>query len=446
MDAPLSPPQARPDPKRWLRLARKELREILRDRRTLLTLALMPLLLYPLLGFAFSYAYGDKGAGDSKAPVYRLGFDSRDAAALFKEFLEVGDALVTGRTPGGTAIAGPGEDLIPKVEMYPLNSHLAEALRWGQVDLAVYPHLTEKINKSGRRDRTMEYEIAFDPDSAAAKEALRYVHGRLIAANLSLLEEGLKQRNGEAPPRIVRVLPKPTPRDTHRRGFLLAVLVPLVLILMTMTGAVYPAIDLTAGERERGTLEMLMATPISRVGLLAAKYLAVVTVAVLTAIMNLLMMAVTTAVMFAIFGSGLGSPSELGVSLGMIPVVLFLVILFAAFYAAVLLVVAGFARSFKEAQAYIVPLTLVSLVPGLSALLPDLPLNYLTALVPLLNIVLLARDLLSGYSDVGLILVVVAATMVYGYLALVLASRTFGAEAVLYSDGRSWRDWIRRRT
>src|SRR5207245_5142566 len=102
-----------------------------------------------------------------------------------------------------------------------------------------------------------------------------------------------------------------------RRGFLLAVLVPLLLILMTMTGAVYPAIDLTAGERERGTLEMLMATPVSRVALLGAKYAAVLTVAILTALMNLLMMTVT----FFIFGGWLYSPSELGVSLGMIPVV-----------------------------------------------------------------------------------------------------------------------------
>jgi ABC-type Na+ efflux pump permease subunit len=234
----------------------------------------------------------------------------------------------------------------------------------------------------------------------------------------------------------------PMPRDASRRGFNLAVLVPLVLILMTMTGAVYPAIDLTAGERERGTLEMLMATPISRVGLLAAKYLAVVIVAVLTALVNLLMMAVT----FVLFGGWLYSPSELGVSLSMIPVVLFLVILFAGFYAAVLLVVASFARSFKEAQAYVVPLTLISLVPGLLALLPDLQLDYGTALVPLLNIVLLARDLLSGSSNGGLTLVVVTATVVYGYIALVLASHTFGAETILYSSGRKWSDWFRSRT
>src|SRR5437763_839802 len=73
----------------------------------------------------------------------------------------------------------------------------------------------------------------------------------------------------------------------------LSVLAPLILILMTITGAVYPAIDLTAGERERGTLEILVAAPIPRLGLLFAKYVSVVTVSVLTAVVNLATMTVT---------------------------------------------------------------------------------------------------------------------------------------------------------
>src|SRR5439155_7366936 len=73
----------------------------------------------------------------------------------------------------------------------------------------------------------------------------------------------------------------------------LAALVPLILILMTITGAVYPAIDLTAGERERGTLEILVAAPVPRFELLTAKYMSVVTVAVLNAIVNLVCMTIT---------------------------------------------------------------------------------------------------------------------------------------------------------
>jgi ABC-type Na+ efflux pump permease subunit len=439
MDASLPPQQFRPDQGRWLRLARKELREILRDRRTLLTLALMPLLLYPLLGFAFSYTYGGKIRPEGDVPQFRLGFEKPEEARLFSRILDRGNERWKDHAQGSSA-AGPVEDVLPNLTYF-IYEDLADALNRGQVELAVSSKREEKPENPRGAIRGLEYEIAFDPQSSVAKDALRYVYGRLTAADLSMLEEGWRQRSGETPPRFIRVVPNPTPRDISRRGFNLAVLVPLVLILMTMTGAVYPAIDLTAGERERGTLEMLMATPISRVGLLSAKYLAVVIVAVLTALVNLLMMTIT----FVVFGGWLYSPSELGISFGMIPVVLFLVVLFAAFYAAVLLVVASFARSFKEAQAYVVPLTLVSLVPGLLALLPDLQLDYGTALVPLLNIVLLARDILSGYGRGGPTLVVITATVVYGYIALVLASQTFGAEAVLYSEGRKLSDWFRRR-
>src|SRR5207247_335187 len=94
----------------------------------------------------------------------------------------------------------------------------------------------------------------------------------------------------------------------------LAALVPLILILMTITGAVYPAIDLTAGERERGTLEILVAAPVPRFELLTAKYISVWTVAVLTAVVNLVCMTLT------ILWSGVSNllPGLGGLSFGLI--------------------------------------------------------------------------------------------------------------------------------
>src|SRR5262249_55320756 len=106
---------------------------------------------------------------------------------------------------------------------------------------------------------------------------------------------GIDQR-----PDPVRPVLAPLPNPEGRRSQVFAVLLPLVLILMTITGAVYPAIDLTAGERERGTLEVLIAAPVPRWALLAAKYVAVVSVAVLTALMNLGSMTLT------LWATGLG--------------------------------------------------------------------------------------------------------------------------------------------
>src|SRR5262249_34061446 len=316
---------------------------------------------------------------------FRIGFETDADAQRFRAELNRGNDVWLGRSRDQSAATGADPDPLPNVILFS-DSNLDERLRRGELDLGIRIERPQNGDKR-RLEWPIEFEITYDPDSPAAKEALRFVRGRLLAANLFLLEESLHRAGADAMIRPVRMRTKQLLHQDHKRGFLLAVLVPLVLILMTMTGAVYPAIDLTAGERERGTLELLMATPVSRVELLAAKYTAVLTVAVLTALVNLSMMTIT----FFIFGGWLYAAGTLGLSLGMIPVVLFLVVLFAGFYSAVLLVVASFARSFKEAQAYVVPLTLVSLVPGLLALVPGLELGFGLALVPLLNIVLLAR-------------------------------------------------------
>src|SRR5262249_11112667 len=112
--------------------------------------------------------------------------------------------------------------------------------------------------------------------------------GRDAARHVSELTE---RANARRNPQIVAALTQGVPDETKRKSDVLPVLVPLVLILMTMPGAVYPAIDLTAGERERGTLEILVAAPIPRLAVLFAKYVAVLTVALLTALVNLGMMA-----------------------------------------------------------------------------------------------------------------------------------------------------------
>lgn len=177
----------------------------------------------------------------------------------------------------------------------------------------------------------------------------------------------------------------------------MATLVPLILILMTITGAVYPAIDLTAGERERGTLEILVAAPVPRLALLFAKYLAVLAVAMLTAVINLAMMLLTLQL------NGLTSQvfKDTGITVELVLQLLALLVLFATFFSAVLLALTSFARSFKEAQAYLIPLMLVSLAPGVIAMMPGLRLQGVLAVTPLMNIVLLARDLADGKAAVG---------------------------------------------
>jgi ABC-2 type transport system permease protein/sodium transport system permease protein len=218
----------------------------------------------------------------------------------------------------------------------------------------------------------------------------------------------------------------------------LATLVPLILILMTITGAVYPAIDLTAGERERGTLESLIATPIPRFAVLTAKYLAVLTVAVLTALMNIVAMTITvhsTGLASILFGAGGLSPLAVIQVFG-------LMVMFAAFFSAVLLALTSFARSFKEAQAYLIPLMLFAMTPGFLSAVPGVNLAGWWAVTPLANMVLLARDVLERGADPWWAIVAIASTIVYGLSALVLAAHIFGNDAILYGSQDSWEEWF----
>ena len=264
------------------------------------------------------------------------------------------------------------------------------------------------------------------------------VEQRLQAVNNDYARRLLKQSR-PAVPGPSDVVMKVLKRRPSAK-FSLATFVPLMLILMTVTGAVYPAIDLTAGERERGTLEVLVAAPVPRLQLLGAKFVAVLTVAILTAIVNLLAMLVT------VYASGLENLvfGDLGFSWLVMGQILALLCLFAAFFSAVLLALTSFARSFKEAQAYLIPLMLVALAPGVFSLTPGLKMSGLLSVTPLINIVLLGRDLFEGRMVPKLFAWAVISTALYAMLALAVAARVFGSDAILYGSQGSVRDLFRR--
>ncbi len=455
------------------RLIRKELCEILRDRRTIFTLVLMPLLLYPLLSMAFhqfllaGFAHepvteyriaipAPPGRGEPEtAPLVQVGIDHYLALGNFSRALRAAAAVSgpAGAGPFSAAAVFAGwreldEAPVPLLRLASASSreqpprvllftaaNLEEAVRSRSVDLGI------RVRRTGDRpgDLAEDWEVLYLRDSPRAQEVLALVEGQLTAANARFLQRVLRHLDVPQRPSPVRVFRTPLGETQTADTVSLAALVPLILILMTITGAVYPAIDLTAGERERGTLEILVAAPVPRLALLFAKYVSVVTVAVLTALVNLVMMTVTVQL------SGLGDRVFGGGLTALLVVQVFgLLLLFAAFFSAVLLTLTSFARSFKEAQAYLIPLMLVSLAPGLLGMMPGLELTGLNAVTPLLNIVLLARDLFGGKAEAGMAAVVVFSTLGYAVAALSVAARFFGAEAVLYSEQSGWSDLFRR--
>ncbi len=404
---------------RIFRLCQKELRETLRDRRTIITLLLMPLLVYPLLSMALNRFL--LSAGGPAEDGYTVGVATEAEAGWLNTLLSdprsQPPAEVVASSGGNVAEfrVGGTSNLVPR-----------QALEENLIDIAAEIELGETSKVT---------IIAYEGD-AASEAARRILTERLQWFKLREAESLASRSPGFTSTLQVNV----TSVGEVKSSSMLATIIPLVLVLMTITGAVYPAIDLTAGERERGTMEALMASPVPRSYVLFAKYVAVVTVALLTAVANLLAM-FTTLYFARLLPMLTGQPTFPWLTVLQI---LALLVLFSCFFAALLLSLTSFAKSFKEAQAYLIPVMLLSLTPGMLSLMPGVELKGPLAIAPLINIVLLARDLLAGTVTPTATVAAILSTIVYAAAALAVAAKLFGSDAVLRTSEQSIGSMFRR--
>ncbi|MFG0268229.1 MAG: ABC transporter permease subunit/CPBP intramembrane protease [Rhodopirellula sp. JB055] len=409
-----------------IEFTRKELRETLRDRRTIVTLIAMPLLLYPLLGFGLRFIAFQQPS--ESQPEYRLAIETEAEALWLSEALQFGSSQLA---PSDDPDVEPDLQVLMPEDRSQFD--MESAVNEFAADLGV--HVEWNDDDDGNRSAVVQ--IVENEGSLQSRDAADYIQRRLSAANIASIQNWAKQRGQDLPIPIQQTRTQITLEET---GSAVLGLLPLVLLLMTVTGGVYPAIDLTAGERERNTMETLMAFPVPRFRLLAAKYVAVVTVTMLTGLMNLLAMSVTLYALqldVALLGDD-------GFTIGLAAKLFLALTAFALFYSAVLLLLTSSARSFKEAQAYLIPLLLISIAPGLVILMPGWNLAGGTAAIPLVNILLLARELLEGTVQLLPAMVAIISTVFYGAAALALAAQVFGSDAVAVGSRGRWHDLLRR--
>ncbi|MCA9564032.1 MAG: CPBP family intramembrane metalloprotease, partial [Myxococcales bacterium] len=223
----------------------------------------------------------------------------------------------------------------------------------------------------------------------------------------------------------------------------LGAILPMLVIITVMIGAYYPAIDLTAGEKERGTIQSLYTAPISSLEVVAGKYLAVLVIAIISGAANLLSMGLVFTQNFILGGLS----EELDFSFSAVTAAqLFWAILLAAFlFSAVLLAVAVLARSYKEGQHFITPVYLICVLPAAIAQTPGIELTTFSAVIPAINVVLLMKAALLGEGTANLFFLTTVSSAVYTMFALLGAARLFDQEAILLGDrGRIWAPRRRR--
>jgi sodium transport system permease protein len=213
-------------------------------------------------------------------------------------------------------------------------------------------------------------------------------------------------------------------------------MIPYLFILLCFTGAMYPAMDLTAGEKERGTMETILCSPVARTDLVLGKFLMVLTASLTTAVVSI----ITTGLTFAVIGVMAGISAAAAAQSGAMPtldpagllLVMVLVVPVAVLFCSVLLAVSLFAKSIKEASSYATPLIILIIVPAMMGLLPGVELNARLALVPILNIALASKELVSGVFHWNYLALIFGSTCVYAAAALALCVRMFNREDVLF--------------
>ncbi len=391
---------------------RKELIDSLRDRRTLISMIVVPLLLMPLLTIGLG-VLSAKMVGEAKEEVPRVMILGGEDSPKVKAELEK----------------------LEKVLVVPAKPDYAEEISSKQIRAAVeIPEGFDAKLASGEPMSVKIYMYEGELKSGFGADRLqkffrdlrdRAIRERLEARQLpeNLIRPfDIKEQN-VAPPEKVG-------------GAILGGLVPYFIILLCLTGAMYPAMDLTAGEKERGTIETILCSPVSRTHLVLGKFLMVLTASVATAVLSISSMAVSFGIGKKLLQDSVKGAADAAFQISMtgkaVIAVFFMVLPLAVLFSAALLAIALFAKSFKEAQSYISPLMVVVILPAVAAVLPGVELNATLALVPVLNTSLVSKEIMSGTYHWNYIALIFASSCIYAAAAIAIAVKLFQREDVLF--------------
>lgn len=391
----------------------KELIDTLRDRRTLVFMLLVPIVAIPLLiiGMTSLMVNQMSELEAGKAEIVLIGREHLPEAVL-------GFLAENKETTVRTADASQAEQML-------------DSLRAGNVQAVVT--IPAGFDTIVRQEQPSAIEIHVDKAEMKSEVAVgrireafarfgdEVVSGRLAARGVS--GELLK-------PFEVNVTNVATARKMAGREF--GAFLPYLIIIMCFMGAMYPAIDLAAGEKERGTLETLLVCPATREEIVLGKYLVVVLTGVVTAFLSMgsLIFSLRKLVDTSVPGAENLMAMQFDMSSAVIAVLTMIPL--AGFFAGVLISVSVFARSFKEAQSYVTALNMAVILPSFVSMLPGVNPNLLTNLIPVVNASLILRDAVAGTTNWLYIGVALAANSIFAILALVFATNWFRRESIIF--------------
>ena len=386
---------------------RKEILEALRDRRTIISTIVIPIIIFPLIFLTFT--------GTATVMMQAAQSERIRIAIIGEEYAP--ELAATIRKSAAFEVVD-AKDFRKRIEEKKLRAALEIPAQFAA---------SERTNVS----RVTIYYYAGEFRSQNALKNLQKVlhdyRDEIVAKTLAaagvpkgaLTPFEVKEQNAAPPTKVA--------------GNLLGGLIPYIIIFLTFVGCMPPALDITVGEKERGTMETILASPIDRTDLVFGKFLVVLTISTATTVMALLSN-VLTALVFTMWvprmAAGPAIPLEVS-GIGVIGIFI-LVGPLAVTFAAGQIAIATCAGNYREAQSYVSPLMIVALLPAMAALLPGFDINARLAWAPILNVCLISREILSGTFHWGLIGIVFISSCVYAVIALAAAIKVFKSETVLF--------------
>ena len=386
---------------------KKELLDTIRDRRTIISMIVIPVIIFPVLMLGFS-SFAMKMEQKSREEIQQI-------------------AIVGGQNaPELVAMI----DTLRSVKVTPFNPDSIENAINDKILWAAIIIPDDFQNRIFNEDTT---SLLFIYNKAEIKS--NFALNKLQAVARNYRDTVVRNRlvsNGLDPGIIAPFAMNEKNVAAEKMGsFILSMMIPYIIIILSMIGAMYTAIDLTAGEKERGTLETILVSPIPRWQLATGKFLTILTTSFVSTVLVLTSMIAT--MYFGVFSSPAAAElSGFDITPMMIFVIFLLMIPTAAMLSAILMSVSLFAKSYREAQSYVSPLMILAIMPAMISFLPGVELDSGLALVPLINISLSIKNALMGHVNWLYVGLVFASTVVYAAFAIFVAHRLFEKESVIF--------------
>ncbi|MCB2200533.1 ABC transporter permease subunit [bacterium] len=383
----------------------KELLDIVRDRRTLMSMIVVPLLLIPVMVIGVG-ALMASSISDLKEQTYTVALLGADADTELAEVVQEAERTQFLDLDSDTAMA-------------------REMIDAGDIQGAVY------ITKDGVGKATVRMWVRKNRETSTF--AMDRVEDQLVAhrkevTRLHLAELG--EPEDILTPFVIEEENLASDEQMAASG--LASFLPYMLILMTLTGAIYPAIDMTAGEKERGTLETLLASPAGRLEIVLGKYFAVMTTSVTSALISVISMMVMLTWGMVWLGAQMGEQLTFQISFGNMMIAVLMMLPLAALFSSLLMTIAVFAKSTREAQSYIVPLNMLVILPAMMSMVPGSEGDLQRAWTPVVNVSLVLKDILNGSLDPAQLGITLLSTTIYAIIGIFITTKVFQRENVLF--------------